>query len=183
MSTGQKIFIGVLVLVVIAIIIIVANYYSKKGPDVATTTTYSQTSGLSSLGGSGISGLAGLLGTLSDERFKSGVERLSKTGYGDAYNQIKYISPVTYMYRDAAGMNVCDRTGADCGTKKIGFIAQDIEKVNPNLVFKDKNGVRYIDVMQMIALNTAAMKKMQEDLEYQKQIIRSNPVYGGTVYP
>lgn len=181
MTTTQKIFIGVLVLVVIAIIIVVINYYSKKGPEVATTTSYSQTSGLSSLGAGGISGIAGIIGALSDARFKEGVERISKNGYGDAYNQIRTMSPVYYMYKDAAGMNVCDRTG--CGTKKIGFIAQDLEKVNPNLVFKDKNGVRYIDVMQMVALNTAAMKKMQEDLEYTKGLIKSNPVYGGSVYP
>lgn len=178
MSTTQKIFIGILVLVIIAIIIVVVNYYSKKAPDVATTTTYSQTSGLSAVGG--IGGIGSLFAQLSDERFKTDISKISRTGYGDAYNQIKTISPVTYMYRDAAGMTDCNRGCKIDGVKKLGFIAQDLEKINPNLVVTDKNGIKYIDVMQVVALNTIAMKKMQEDLEYQKQLINSNPVYGGS---
>lgn len=174
MSTTQKIFIGILVLVVIAIIIIVVNYYSKKAPDVSTTTSLSQTSGLSAVGG--IGGIGALFAQLSDERFKTNI---SKTGWGSAYNQIQKITPMEYMYRDADGTAPCDKGCKISGVKKIGFIAQDVERVNPNLIITDKNGIKYVDLGQMIGLQFAAMKKMQQDLEYQRQLLNSNPQYGG----
>jgi uncharacterized coiled-coil protein SlyX len=84
---------------------------------------------------------AGQLGTLSSSRrFKKEIEPMDK-----ASEAILALKPVTFRYKN-------DKTG----TPQFGLIAEDVAKVNPDLVVRDKNGetytVRY-DAVNAMVLN------------------------------
>jgi Chaperone of endosialidase len=83
----------------------------------------------------------GQLGTLSSSRrFKKKIEPMDK-----ASEAILALKPVTFHYKH-------DNTG----TPQFGLIAEDVAKVNPDLVVRDKNGeiytVRY-DAVNAMLLN------------------------------
>jgi hypothetical protein len=84
---------------------------------------------------------AGQLGTLSSSRrFKKEIEPMDK-----ASEAILALKPVTFHYKH-------DNTG----TPQFGLIAEDVARVNPELVVRDKNGeiytVRY-DAVNAMLLN------------------------------
>jgi hypothetical protein len=47
---------------------------------------------------------------------------------------------------------------------KYGFIAQEIEKVLPNLVYEDKKGFKSVDYIQVIPILTNAIQEQQKEL-------------------
>ncbi len=82
---------------------------------------------------------AGQLGTLSSSRrFKKEIEPMNKTSEG-----ILDLKPVTFHYR-----------GDATNTPQFGLIAEEVAKVNPNLVVRDNTGeiytVRYEAVNAML---------------------------------
>ena len=84
---------------------------------------------------------AGQLGTLSSSRrFKKDIESMDKVS-----EAILALKPVTFHYKN-------DNTG----TRQFGLIAEDVAKVNPDLVARDNNGeiytVRY-DAVNAMLLN------------------------------
>jgi hypothetical protein len=81
----------------------------------------------------------GQLGTMSSSRrFKNDIKPMDKTS-----EAILALTPVTFHYKN-------DNTG----TQQFGLIAEDVAKVNPDLVARDKNGeiytVRYDQVNAML---------------------------------
>jgi len=83
----------------------------------------------------------GKLGTTtSSKRFKEDVKPMDKTS-----EVLFSLKPVSFRYK-----NVIDPTG----TSQLGLIAEDVEKVNPDLVVRDKEGnpysVRYDQVNAML---------------------------------
>ena len=84
---------------------------------------------------------AGQLGTVSSsQRFKHNIKGMDKTSEG-----ILALKPVTFHYKS-------DKTN----TPQFGLIAEDVAKVNPDLVVRDENGeiytVRY-DAVNAMLLN------------------------------
>jgi trimeric autotransporter adhesin len=84
---------------------------------------------------------AGQLGTApSAERFKQNIKPMEKTS-----EAILALKPVTFRYKKEIDP---DRT------PQFGLVAEDVEKVNPNLVVRDKEGrpytVRYEAVNAML---------------------------------
>lgn len=86
--------------------------------------------------------LGGLL--MSDRNVKENIEQLEIT---DPIAIIKSLKPCTYNYKGQAG-------------KRIGFIAQDVEKVYPEAVIEIK-GVKHVDLYAMQTLIIAALAKIQ----------------------
>jgi hypothetical protein len=83
----------------------------------------------------------GRLGTVqSSRRFKDGIKPMDK-----ASEALLALKPVTFRYKK----------GIDpAGTSQFGLVAEDVEKVNPDLVVRDKEGkpysVRYDQVNAML---------------------------------
>ena len=110
---------------------------------------------------------------LSDERAKYNI---SKTAFGSAYNKMKVVTPIEYMYRDAGAKNPyrffcsCQGTGKCTGNckSKIGFSAQNLKQVDPRLVVVGKNGLLHVDIAQMVALNSAAIREVIRQQEEYK---------------
>jgi hypothetical protein len=104
----------------------------------------------------------GKLGTLtSSARFKDGIKSMDK-----ASEAILALKPVTFRYKKEI-----DPTG----TSQFGLVAEEVEKVNPDLVVRDKEGkpysVRYEQVNAML-LNEFLKehsKVEQQDCKIQQQ--------------
>jgi hypothetical protein len=108
----------------------------------------------------------GKLGTLtSSARFKDNIKPMDKTS-----EAILSLKPVTFRYKK----DIDSR-----GTSQFGLVAEDVEKVNPDLIVRDKEGkpytVRY-DAVNAMLLNEFLKehRKNEEqgrDIQEQKAII------------
>lgn len=73
---------------------------------------------------------------------------------------------------DKLYQNAVDRKEAeDASRKRIGFLAQDIEKVLPELVQTDENGIKSIDYIGFIPLIVESLKEMQQTIQAQQNEI------------
>jgi uncharacterized coiled-coil protein SlyX len=83
----------------------------------------------------------GQLGTAtSSKRFKEGIKPMNK-----ASEALFSLKPVTFRYK---------REIDPVGTQQFGLVAEDVEKLNPDLVVRDESGrvntVRYDEVNAML---------------------------------
>ena len=120
---------------------------------------------IAGISGVGVTGMPvavsanGQLGVaLSSARFKEAIKPMDK-----ASEAILSLKPVTFHYKKEI---VADRT------PQFGLVAEDVEKVNPDLVVKDRQGnfysVRY-DAVNAMLLNEF-LKEHRKNEEQQKQI-------------
>lgn len=73
---------------------------------------------------------------------------------------------------DKLYQSAVDRKEAeDASRNRIGFLAQDIEKVLPELVQTDENGVKSIDYIGFIPLIVESLKEMQQTIQAQQNEI------------
>lgn len=61
----------------------------------------------------------------------------------------------------------------EASRKRIGFLAQDIQKVLPELVITDDKGVMSIDYIGFIPLIVESIKEMQETIQQQNEAIEN----------
>ena len=97
----------------------------------------------------------GRLGTMtSSKRFKEHIKRMDK-----ASEAILALRPVTFRYKKSIDPD---------GVPQFGLVAEDVEKVNPDLVVRDKEGkpysVRYDQVNAMLLNEFLKEHKKVEDL-------------------
>lgn len=59
----------------------------------------------------------------------------------------------------------------DANRKRVGFLAQDIQKVLPELVQTDENGVMSIDYIGFIPIIVESIKEIQKTIDNQNEII------------
>jgi hypothetical protein len=116
-------------------------------------------SGASVNGSQVVIGAGGRLGvTASSVRFKDEIKSMGKTS-----EAILALKPVTFRYKHEVDPD---------GIRQFGLVAEDVEKVNPDLVVRDKEGkpysVRYDQVNAML-LNEFLKARRQIDAQ-QKQI-------------
>jgi len=126
----------------------------------ASIRQYRGISGATVAGGVGvIIDTNGHLGTVvSSERFKDNVQPMDK-----ASEAILALEPVTFRYKHELDPD---------GIPQFGLVAEDVEKVNPDLVARDANGkaytVRYEAVNAML-LNEF-LKEHRKVQELEKQV-------------
>lgn len=61
----------------------------------------------------------------------------------------------------------------EASRKRIGFLAQDVEKVLPELVRTDENGIKSIDYTGFIPLIVESLKEMQQTIQEQQNEIEN----------
>jgi Chaperone of endosialidase len=116
----------------------------RIGTQATQTATY-----IAGISGVGVMGVAvkvngaGQLGVgVSSQRFKEGIKPMERTS-----EAILGLKPVTFHYKQELDPE---------GAVQFGLVAEDVEKVNPNLVVRDKEGkpytVRY-DAVNAMLLN------------------------------
>ena len=111
----------------------------------------------------------GRLGTMTSSlRFKENIKPMDKTS-----EALFALRPVTFRYKKEID---------SAGTPEFGLVAEDVEKVNPDLIVRDKEGkpysVRYDQVNAML-LNEflkehRKMEKLQNDLKYSRATAKGN---------
>jgi hypothetical protein len=58
--------------------------------------------------------------------------------------------------------------------RRVGFSAQDIEKVLPEAVESDENGVLYLDYEAITAVLVEALKEQQQEIENLRSVLKEN---------
>jgi hypothetical protein len=99
--------------------------------------------------------------TPSDARFKKGIEAITTP-----LEKIMQLNGVTYHYR----ANEFPDRGFE-NTMQVGVIAQDVEKIFPQLVFSDDKGYKAVDYPKLIPLLIEGMKEQQKQIGTQQQQI------------
>ena len=59
--------------------------------------------------------------------------------------------------------------------KSYGLVAQEIEQILPNIVSTNNEGFKSVSYIQLIALLIDSVKTLQEEVNYLKQQLPSNP--------
>ncbi|MFN8250196.1 MAG: tail fiber domain-containing protein [Ferruginibacter sp.] len=136
---------------------------STTGP--FTYTSFSGLSGTTPPPSSGTYKLAvnGVVSALayyasSDSRFKNDITNLT-----DAMSKIRKIRPVTYFWKDK---EFPDKNFDN--TQQIGFIAQELEKIVPQAVAKNKDGYYAVNYSAIIPVLTAAVKEQDDKIQQQE---------------
>src|SRR5205085_5919678 len=98
----------------------------------------------------------GKLGTMtSSKRFKEDIKPMDKTS-----EALLALKPVTFRYKKDLD---------PAGTPQLGLVAEDVEKINPDLVVRDKEGkpysVRYDQVNAMLLNEFLKEHRKVEEME------------------
>ncbi|WP_442483328.1 tail fiber domain-containing protein [Aeoliella sp. SH292] len=91
----------------------------------------------------------GFIADVSDSRLKTNIESLSPER-GDAIAALK---PVSFEMKDREGL------------RELGFIAQDVEQVFPELVQTSESGTKSMNYIGLIAPMVKAIQQLQADNE------------------
>lgn len=102
--------------------------------------------------------LTGSLAMTSDRRLKTNISSLTKT-----LDIITKLNPVSYKKKDSIA-------SAEYSHDEMGFIAQEIQKVLPQVVVegKDKDKILSVNYISLIPVLTKAIQEQQQQIEEQK---------------
>ncbi len=92
----------------------------------------------------------------SDKRYKANIQTLN-----NSLAILAQVRGTSYWWKD---QNVSEKL-------QIGFIAQELESILPNLVHTDKNGYKAVNYIGLIPVMTEAIKEQQSTIEQQNDKI------------
>ncbi len=104
----------------------------------------------------------GTISACSDARFKDNVHQLS-----DALANLMNLRGVSYTWKqdEQNGRSFDDRT-------HLGFIAQEVESLYPEVVKTDSEGYKSVDYSRLAPILVEAMKEQQAQIEELKSLVR-----------
>jgi hypothetical protein len=104
--------------------------------------------------------------TPSDARFKRDIRRID-----DPVGKIMQLNGVTYYYRNTefTQFGFTDK-------EQVGVIAQEVEKVLPQLVFTDDKGYKAVDYTKLVPLLIEGIKEQQRLIESQEDKINKQEI-------
>ena len=119
----------------------------------------------------GDSGFAGDTYYISDRDLKEEVETISE---GAGLSIVNNLRGVTFNWRKDAKQNDPEHTRYDTAgtTGQVGFIAQEVEEVCPNLVAK-VDGHKAINLIKMLPILVEAIKEQNKAIETLKEEVEN----------
>jgi hypothetical protein len=99
----------------------------------------------------------------SDIRWKKNVSTLSTT---TSLDKILKLNPVTYKWKTDEYPEMKFSDGV-----QLGFIAQDVENIIPEVVTTDNNGYKGISYEKIVPVLTSAIQEQQKEIEQLKTIV------------
>jgi hypothetical protein len=117
---------------------------------------------------------------VSDENFKKNIEPIS-----GALGKILKLNVISYQFKSKAELSfVSMKSDGDTDNdapsvynfpegKQIGVIAQDLEKVIPELVKTNPDGYKMVDYVKLVPVLVEAIKEQQKQIEELKTIVNS----------
>ncbi|MDE5997842.1 MAG: tail fiber domain-containing protein, partial [Muribaculaceae bacterium] len=123
--------------------------------------------------------------TTSDARLKTNVQALS-----DLYAGLNDVNSVSYNLASGESSSSSLMAAKDSATKMsavddrmhFGFIAQEVQKIYPNLVVEDEDGMLAIDYTGFIPLLVEAYKDLSKKVKEQEETIVGMSNYSGPHY-
>lgn len=109
------------------------------------------------LDGIGNTTIAGTLSQNSDERLKKNISPIR-----NILGKIMNISCYSYQWKDPVRDN----------REQIGFIAQELEKEFPQVVYTDEKGVKSVAYSNMVPVLVQAMKEQQSEIDNLKERLK-----------
>eukprot|EP00804_Cyclotella_cryptica_P027294 CCRYP_014386-RA/>CCRYP_014386-RA protein AED:0.42 eAED:0.41 QI:0/-1/0/1/-1/1/1/0/533 len=113
---------------------------------------------------------------VSDKRFKRNIEKIDSA---DALEKILQLEGVSYDL-DLSGMLSFNRLGNDHNLdvssqgKQIGFIAQDVERVIPELVYNDKEGWKGLHYSRLAPVLVESLKQITAEVRELKETLHQH---------
>lgn len=110
--------------------------------------------------------IATSVSTLSDERLKENIEDIPS----ELANSLKSLNPVSYNFKSDSIL-LADKDAKEYKDTHYGLLAQDVQKVFPNLVY-ERDGILSINYIELIPLLIKAVNAQQEQIdELQAEIV------------
>lgn len=108
----------------------------------------------------------------SDERAKKNIQ-----GLNNGLSKITLLNPVSYDWKEekvmADSLNGIAPSGPiENGVRQYGFLAQDVEKVMPNVVATDENGFKMVNYIAIIPVLVKAVQELQSTVSKQSDLIK-----------
>jgi hypothetical protein len=111
--------------------------------------------------------------TCSDARYKKEIKPISFS-----LNNLLKLEPVNYYFKTEEellrdGISSDAFHGMNNKEKQIGFIAQQVEPLFPELVHTDKEGYKSIDYSRLTPILVEAIKEQQQQIDELKKVVAS----------
>ena len=108
----------------------------------------------------------------SDERAKKNIQ-----GLNNGLSKITLLNPVSYDWKEekvmADSLNGIAPSGPiENGVRQYGFLAQDVEKVMPDVVATDENGFKMVNYIAIIPVLVKAVQELQSTVSKQSDLIK-----------
>jgi len=107
---------------------------------------------------------AAAYGTMSDKRYKKDIKTIE-----NGLDVVKKLDGVSYKFN----FDLATNPNAD-GKPSYGFIAQEVEKIIPDAVNKNKEGYYSVNYDAIIPFLTNAIKEQQAQIEELKKLVAQN---------
>jgi hypothetical protein len=130
-----------------------------------------------------LSNSLGLLGRVNGVSYNYSLSEIQKNRKPDesqlltSVNEVQVSADAGYSEKEAEYQRIQaeidSREAQDAARTRIGFLAQDIQKVLPELVQTDDKGVMSIDYIGFIPLIVESIKEMQSTIEEQRKQIET----------
>lgn len=104
---------------------------------------------------------------LSDQRL---LENITQFGSKNATDIFSKLNPVSFTLRNDSTQNVSQKVT----TMHYGFVAQELQQIAPELVYKDGAGYLYINYTEMIPLLVQKVQELSAEVEELKGQINEN---------
>ena len=99
--------------------------------------------------------ITGSIYNTSDERLKENIENIEEKQIDDLFT----LNPIHFNYKTNKSTH-------------FGFLAQDVEKVFPELVENNNSGYKTVNYVEMIPIMLAKMKSMQKEIDELKAVCK-----------
>ena len=104
----------------------------------------------------------------SDRSFKTNIRPLHS-----AIQTILALKPVTYQWIDQGNMRASKYSPLVSNPQEIGFIAQDVEQVLPDIIRIDGPGNRFLNYNALIPILTGAIQELNARIEVLEQQLKA----------
>ena len=133
------------------------------------------------------------LNSISDERLKTDIRDVEV----EILQRIQSLRPISYRWKQIENTQVKDTTTSkamyfsediEYDRSHYGFLAQDVQKLFPELVHEDNDGYLSVNYVELIPLLVQAVQRLSSEVENLKNINQSSPAYakvsrnGGRAY-
>jgi hypothetical protein len=124
----------------------------------------------------------------SDIRYKQNVEEIDQKS---ALNSILKLKPISYNYKQVYDEPESDTLQVKTGffdenslmfkKKHFGLIAQELEEIYPELVYKQSNGYLAVNYVEIVPLLVQSVKELKKELDDLKGIALRSTTLNGVI--